>query len=206
MFEPSCRKGPLFSFVYPVFPWFGMLCHVSPLRVSSGHSTLVLTLTDKATHASPPSPYSLGVDMSLWAASQLVIAIQHEICGDFFLSFFLFFFFFVMLPSEIPKFPHWHRLWEGFLLCGIFSFPTPSPGLVSTSKSFVSFHLYLLSYLISKRLICLSGYLGSSTSIQKLFCGSCFMYRWSFVYLWGRKWSPHPTPPPSWDCPPNVEF
>ena len=37
---------------------------------------------------------------------------------------------------------------------------------------YLPFCLYPLSYLILKRLVCLSGYLGSSTSIQKLFCGS----------------------------------
>jgi len=97
---------------------------------------------------------------SMWAASRLVIAIQHEFCGDFLLLLLL-----------------------CCLLCGIF-FISSSPGLVSTSKSFVSLHLYLLSYLISKRLICLSGYLESSTSIQKLFC---FMYRWYFDVFMGEK-------------------
>ena len=37
---------------------------------------------------------------------------------------------------------------------------------------YLHFCLYPLSYLILKRLVCLSGYLESSTSIQKLFCGS----------------------------------
>ena len=63
----------------------------------------------------------------------------------------------------------------------------------------LSFSLYLLSYLILKRLVCLSGYLGSSTSIQKLFHGSCFTCRWSFNVFVGWMWSPHPIPPPSWD-------
>ena len=32
-------KDPLFLFVYLVFPWFGLLCHISPLRLSLGHSS-----------------------------------------------------------------------------------------------------------------------------------------------------------------------
>ena len=38
----------------------------------------------------------------------------------------------------------------------------------------------ILSYLFLKRLGCLSGCLGSSTSIQKLFCGNCSTLKWSF--------------------------
>ena len=63
----------------------------------------------------------------------------------------------------------------------------------------LSFSLYFLSYLILKRLVCLSGYLGLSTGTQKLFRGSCSTHRWSFNVFVGRKWSPHPIPPPSWD-------
>ena len=44
-----------------------------------------------------------------------------------------------------------------------------------------------LCYLISKRLICLSGYLGSSTRVQKLFCGSCSTCRRSSDVFAGEK-------------------
>ena len=73
-------------------------------------------------------------------------------------------------------------LCEGFLLCGDFSsFLTPSPGWVSVPKSFLwVFVFYILSYLLLKRLGCLSGCLVSSASIQKLFCGSCSAFKWSF--------------------------
>ena len=65
-------------------------------------------------------------------------------------------------------------LWEGFLLCGNFSsFTAPSLGQVSVLNSFVSFFVfYILSYLLQKRMGCLSGCLVSSASVQKLFCGS----------------------------------
>ena len=74
------------------------------------------------------------------------------------------------------------RQWEGFLLCGNFSsFRTPSPGWVSIPNSFDSlFVFYILSYILSKRMGCLSGYLESSASVQKLFCGNCSAFKWSF--------------------------
>ena len=117
--EPSWGKDPLFFFVSLAFPWFGLLCHVSPLSVSSGHSISVLTLrTNDAAHSSAPSPHSLWADMSIWAASPLVIAIWHKFCDD------------LLLLLCCPKVPHWLHLWKGLLLYGNFSFSTPFPGWV----------------------------------------------------------------------------
>ena len=71
------------------------------------------------------------------------------------------------------------RWGESFLVLGNFSsFMTPSLGWVSIPKSFVSlFVFYILSYLLTKRVGCLSGCLVSSASIQKLFCGSCSTFK-----------------------------
>ena len=93
--------------------------------MSSGHSTLVLILrTDDADCTSSPSPQSLQAQESVWTTS-LLLAIQHEFCGDFF------FLFAVFLPLWFQS-PHWCQLWEGFLLHGnFFSFTTPSPGQLS---------------------------------------------------------------------------
>ena len=44
-----------------------------------------------------------------------------------------------------------------------------------------------LSYLLSKRMGCLSGFLVSSDSIQKLFCGSWSAFKWSFDEFAGEK-------------------
>ena len=57
-------------------------------------------------------------------------------------------------------------------MCGNFSsFTTPSPGQVSIPNSFVSLLVfYILSYLLLKRMDCLSACLVSSASVQKLFC------------------------------------
>ena len=81
------------------------------------------------------------------------------------------------------------RLWEGFLLFGNFSFLTIlSPGWVSVPNSFVSLFVFcLLSYLLLKKMGCLSGCLVSPTSIQKLFYGSCSAFKWSFDEFVGDK-------------------
>ena len=50
---------------------------------------------------------------------------------------------------------------------------------------FLSFNI--LSYLLLKRMGCLSGCLVSSTSVQKLFCGSSSAFKWSFDELVGEK-------------------
>ena len=83
-----------------------------------------------------------------------------------------------MLPSKIPNLPTDPWL-EGFLEFGNFSsFMTPSPGQVSVLNSFLSlFIFYILSYLFSKTMGCLSGCLVSSTSVQKLFCGICSAFK-----------------------------
>lgn len=47
--------------------------------------------------------------------------------------------------------------------------------------------VYLLSYIILWRLVCLFGSLGSSASIQKVFCGSCSTSRYIFYVIVGEK-------------------
>ena len=91
-------------------------------------------------------------------------------------------------PLRFQSSPLTH-LWKGFLLCGNFScFTTPCPGWVSIRKNFVSvFGFYILSYLLLKRLGCFSGCLVSSANIQKLFCGSCSTFKWSFGKFMGEK-------------------
>ena len=73
---PSCGNGPLFLWCSQGFPILSVLCHISPLSVSSWHSILVFSLRiDNAACASTSSPHSLWADVSLWATSRLVIAI-----------------------------------------------------------------------------------------------------------------------------------
>ena len=93
-----------------------------------------------------------------------------------------------MLPSEIPRlttdppgrvFP---GVWKHLFL------KTPFPGRISIPISFVSlFIFYILSYLLLKTMGCLSGYLMSSASIQKLFCGIYSAFKCSFDEFVGEK-------------------
>ena len=85
-----------------------------------------------------------------------------------------------MLPSVLPRlttdlagrvFP---GVWKPLFL----RFPSwdriPFPGQSSLLTSFVSFFVFsIFSYLFLKTMICFSGCLMSSASIQKLFCGVC---------------------------------
>ena len=66
-------------------PQFGLLSHISSLRLPSGHSGLFLTLSNAA-HASLFSPCLLEVEASIWATSSLGFAVRRLICG-----FYLFF-------------------------------------------------------------------------------------------------------------------
>ena len=61
-------------------PGSGLLCQVSSLRLPSGHSGPVLTLSNAAC-TSFPSPRLLVVDASVCTASPLGVAIRHVICG-----------------------------------------------------------------------------------------------------------------------------
>ena len=117
---------------------------------------------------------------------------------------FYFFSFWLCCPLRFQNSPQTHW-WEGFLVFGNFSsFKTPSPGWISIPNSFVSLFIFsILSYLLLKTTGCLSGCLVSSTSIQKLFCGICSAFKWSFdEFVWEKVVSPSYSsilgPPLSW--------
>ena len=83
-----------------------------------------------------------------------------------------------MLPSVIPKLPTdppvkgFPGVWKLTL------FFDSLPGTVSIPNPFVSlFIFYILSYLLSKTMGCLSGCLVSSARVQKLFCGICSAFK-----------------------------
>ena len=126
-------------------PTVWVLSHISSLRLSSGHSGLVLTLrTSYAGCASLPSPHSLVVDLSVWATSPLEVVVKRIICGFYLLNFFLL----VMLPSEIPKLPTdspvrgFSGVWKLLLLHDSLSGTGLSPEL------FCLFFFYNLSYVL----------------------------------------------------------
>ena len=92
-----CSSWLIFSFSLAI-PQFKLVSHVSSLRLPSGHSGPVLTLSH-ATRSSPFSPHLLVADAGIWGTFLLEVAFRHVICG------FYLFFLAVRLPSEIQKLP-----------------------------------------------------------------------------------------------------
>ena len=129
---------------------------------------------------------------SVWATSPLGVVVRLVICGVY-----LFFFLLVMLPSEIPKLTTDLPVRVSWCLETSPPLRLP-PWDESMSLTLLSlFIFYILSYLLLKTMGCPSGYLVSSTSIQKLFCGIFSCSNDVLMNLWGRKWSPRLIPPPS---------
>ena len=128
-----------FLFFSLAIPQFGLLSHVSSLRLSSWHSGPV-TLSMQPT---PPSltPHSLLVNSCIWAISLLGVMVRHVICG-FFVCYFSFQ---LCCPQRFQNSPQICR-WEGFLVCKNFSsFTTPSPRWVSVPNAFASLLYFVLS-------------------------------------------------------------
>ena len=90
--------------------------------------------------------------------------------------------------------------WEGFLVFGNFSlFKTPFPGQNSVPPSFVSFFVfYIFSYLLSKSWAAFLGAWCPLPAFRSCFVEFTQRLNALLMNLWGRKCSPHPTPPPSW--------
>ena len=197
--EPFAGKSFCFFFLSLVFWGFGLLSHISSFTLSSRHSGPVLTLkTNDAAQVPLPNPHLLLEDMSVWATSPLAVVVRCIFCGFFF------------PPSYVAlwdsKTPHRHACER--VSCCVETSPSwlpPQEG--SPSLNLLSlFVFYILSCLLLKRLGCLSGCLVSSTSVQKLFYGSCSTFKWSFDEFVGEKVVSCPIPLPSWDCPPPVLF
>ena len=154
-----------------MIPQFGLLSHISSLRLSSGHSGPVLTLSNAA-HASLFSPCLRVADASVWATSPLGVAARPVIC-----RFIIYFFLPVMLPSEIPKLPT-DPLVRGFPGVWELILRLPSrDGSLSLTVLSLSLSFFFWAYLLSKTMGCLYGCLMFSTSIQKLFCGICSAFK-----------------------------
>ena len=92
-----------------------------------------------------------------------------------------------MLPSVLPRLAtdSAGRVFPGVWKPLFLRFPsrdrTSFPGQSSLPTSFVSFFVfYIFSYLFLKTMICFSGCLMSSASIQKLFCGIYSVLKYYF--------------------------
>ena len=90
-----CLGQLIFSLSLAI-PQFKLLSHVSSLRLPSGHSGPVLTLSNAA-RSSPFRPHLLVADAGIWGTFLLGVAFRHVICG------FYLFFLPVTLPSKIWK-------------------------------------------------------------------------------------------------------
>ena len=106
-----------------------------------------------------------------------------------------------MLPSELLKFPTYKAV-RGFLTVWNFPHSQVSPQNRSLSLNLLlCFIFYILSYLFLKRLGCLSGFLVSSDSAQKLFVKVAQHSKDVLMNLWGRKRSLCPILLPPWQRP-----
>ena len=90
-----------------------------------------------------------------------------------------------MLRSEILKLPTDPPVSVSWCLetSAVLRLPPRDESLSLTLLSL----FYILSYLLSKTIGCLSGCLVSPASIQKLFCGVCSVFKWSFNEFVGEK-------------------
>ena len=113
--------------------------------------------------------------------------------------FFFFFFSCLCCPLRFQNSPR-TRLWEGFLLCGnFFSFKTSSPEWISIPNSFVSvFVFHILSYLLLRRMGCLSGCWCPLPAFRSCFVEIAQHSNDLLMNLWGIKWYSCPISPPSW--------
>jgi len=137
-----------------------------------------MQLTPPCLHTSLSSP-------ALWwqtEASGLLLCWQLQV-GEYSVVFFFFSPSYVALwDSKTPHRPTGERIF--YCLETSPCSWTLSPGWVSIPNSFV---FYILSYLLLKRMGYLFGCLVSSASVQKLFCGSCSAFKWSFDEFVGEK-------------------
>ena len=93
---------------------------------------------------------------------------------------FIYFSFLLCCPLCFQSSP---QTWQGecFLVFGNLSSSNTFPERSSLPTSFVSFLVfYIFSYLFLKTMVCFSGCLMSSASLQKLFCGVCSALKCSF--------------------------
>ena len=94
----------LFFSLSLAIPQFGLLSHISSLRLSSGCSGPVFTLSNTA-RASLFSPHLLVAFASVWGTSPLGVAVRHVICG-----FYLFIFSSQLCcPLRFQKSPQTHQ-------------------------------------------------------------------------------------------------
>ena len=166
----------------PDHHWLTLLwnCSVLPLFLSN------------AACSSPFSPQLLVAEASIWGAFLLGVVFRDVICG------FYLFFLLVMLPSMIQKLPP-DPLVRGFP--GVWKLPVlrlpsrdRSPSLTLLSL-FLSFIFCPTSF--QRQWVAFVGTRCPLLAIRSCFVEFAQRSKVLSMNLWERKWSPHPTPPPS---------
>ena len=187
LFSPFVLRTPS-SVFHPVnffslsfaIPQFRFLSHESSLRLLSGPSGPVLTLSNAAC-SSPFRPHLLVVDAGVWGTFLLGVAFRHVICGFYLFSLP------VRLPSEIQKLPPDPPV-QGFP--GVWKLPLLRLPSRDGSPSLALLSLFLSLYFVLppfENMRCFSGHLMSSASDQKLFCDVCSAFQCSFDEFVGEE-------------------
>ena len=137
------------------------------------------------------SPHLL-VQPSIWATSLLAVVVRCIFC--------VFFFFFlpVMLPSETPKLPTCERA-SCCLETSLSRLPPQDRFLSLTLLSLFLSFIFCPTYFQREQ----PAFLGAWCPLPafRSFVEVSQHSNDLLMNLWGRKWSPHPIPPPSWNCP-----
>ena len=179
------------AFLRVAIPQSGLLLHVRSLRLPSGRSGLVLTLSSAA-GASLPQPLASGGCGCLGCFSTGSYRWARNLC-----VLIIYFSSWLYCSLRFQGSPQTCQ-WECFLVFGNFSLFKDSLPETDLQPYLFCLSFYLLYFFLSpKTMGCFSGCLMSSASIRKLFCGIYSAFKCSFDDLCGRKWSPHPILPPS---------
>ena len=160
-----------------VFPDPLPLCHISPLRVVNPCSSHWGPIP----RPEPPHPAPTCHKRVSHVRAKMVKFLHFAFGTPVSLCFPLRFWSSLPLTLLVRGFP---SMQKSFLLQDWL----PPQGAGPHPKFFVPFFVFYLSpYLIPRRLACLSVNLGSSASVQKVFCGNCSTCRLYFDTFVGEK-------------------
>ena len=121
--------------------------------------------------------------------------------GAYSVVFYFFFFSWLCYPLRFQNSPQTWQ-WEGFLLCGNFSFTIPSPGWVSViPNSFASLSFINCSTSFGREWAAFLGAWCPLPAFRSCFVEVAHLSNDLLMNLLGRKWAPCPILPPSWDHP-----
>ena len=183
-----CSGRLTFSLSFAI-PQFKLESHKSSLRLPSGHSGPVLTLSKAACsspfHPSPFCPHLQVADAGVWGTLLLGVAFRHVICGFYFSSQ-------LGCPPRFKTFPKARtgppvRGFPGVWKLPLLRLPSWDGSLsLALLSLFLSF-IFCPSSSRRQWMGCFSGRLMSSASDQKLFCEVCSAFNCSFDELVGEK-------------------